>query len=187
MFSQPCLSVSTEIIITPVCSHMAFPDPSSLCVPCMVLSGLLVGMCKLPVTLFSAICECCADCHGYLIGSAWLVKFIVLSQEGLSLGLLVLVLKHAEVKGCDKLFCKPVGAGSPEAQCSTLMTTSLVSHFYYMILFLSVGFHYCSSRQIPRWLSRVNFRQPQLSVTSSKGSPPLHQCSNSLFLCSLHI
>lgn len=108
---------------------MAFPDPSSLHVPCMVLSGLLVGMCKLPVTLFSAICECCADCHGYLIGSAWLVKFIVLSQERLSLGLLVFVLKHAEVKGCDKLLCKPVGAGSPEAQCSTLMTTLLVSHF----------------------------------------------------------
>lgn len=41
------------------------------------------------------------------------------------------------------------GAGSAEAQSSTLMTISLVSHFCLTVLFLSFGFHYCSSPQIP--------------------------------------
>lgn len=112
--NQTCVSASTENIIIAVCSHTAFPDLSSPYVLGMVLSGLWIGRCRFPVILFRHVCECCADCHGYFSDSTWLVKFIVLYQEGLTLGLLFWVLKHVGVNGCDKLLYKPVGAGSPE-------------------------------------------------------------------------
>lgn len=144
-----------------------------------------MGRCKVTVTLFRAICECCADHHSYLINNTWLAKSMVLSQEGLSLGLLVQVLKH--VKRCDKLVCKPVGVDSPKASSNTLMTTSLVSHFCHMILFLSIGFHNSFSSEIPGWLTSHLQADTAFFNMSSKGSPSFYHCSNSLLLCSLHI
>jgi len=141
------------------------------------------GRCRFPLILSRPLCECCADCHGYLMDSTWLVKFIVLSQEGFYLGFLVWMLKHVEVKGCDKLLCKPVGARSPEAHSNTRMVISLVSHFCHMILFLSIGFHYCTSPQIPGWLARVTCRQPQLSVTRLARRGPLFTTAPSPSSC----
>jgi len=57
------------------------------------------------------------------------------------------VLVCAEVKGGDKLPCKPVWVGNSEAHSSLLVTMSPVPHFYHMILCISLGIQHCFSQR----------------------------------------